>query len=663
MPDRRAGAIAVAVLGAGALTATIAAVVVSQSSPYRAADLAPLAGEIRAALASATAATLHDFENEVTAAAGVPQLKAALKNEVDAATMQDLLDTERWWEPYRARAAEVIGPRGPLATHNVPVPTLGATELHARLAPGRAATRFATVGDRPFAQAATLIDADELPSWSLVLARPIDRACLGEWAERAHASLVLSDGHRSVVGESSIPSELMVGHEAEPLLVNERAGAVATSLALSSGLWVWGVRPVPPGLARGRAPLVPLSLLAAGFAVAAVVVGVSRRRGSRRAPEAPPVEAPAVEAAPAAPARSSAPALAVAPSVSRVTPPPRRSSAVIPTIIAGGEAASFGRYTVISRLGEGGMCELFIAGLAGPEGFQRTFVLKRLKPELARIRAAVDQFIDEAKLGSTLVHTNIVPVYDFGHVGDGFFMAQEYVVGRNVGEIVERHVERLREPLDVPSVLYIVHEALQALAYAHDRTNNDGEPLNVVHRDVSPGNILVSSGGEVKLIDFGIAKSEERVSHTDIGNVKGNAAFMAPEQARGLVIDRRADLFSLGLVAYYALLGDPLYHGSTSGEVFYAAVSGPSPERLQALDRLPPFVAQILSRALAVDPAERYATAEEFDADVASHIGTGARAAMATLLNALFGPELRPASSSGGGATGMGASGVRRRTG
>jgi serine/threonine-protein kinase len=362
--------------------------------------------------------------------------------------------------------------------------------------------------------------------------------------------------------------------------------------------------------------------------------------------------------------RTGAPSLAVAPSGSRVTPPPRRSSAVIPTIIAGGEAASFGRYTVISRLGEGGMCELFIAGLAGPEGFQRTFVLKRLKPELARIRAAVDQFIDEAKLGSTLVHSNIVPVYDFGHVGDGFFMAQEYVVGRNVGQIVERHMERLREPLDVPSVLYIVHEALQALAYAHDRTTDDGAPLNVVHRDVSPGNILVSTGGEVKLIDFGIAKSEGRVSHTDIGNVKGNAAFMAPEQARGQVIDRRADLFSLGLVAYYALLGDPLYHGGTSAEVFYVAATGPSPELLQALDRLPPFVAQILSRALAVDPAERYATAEEFDADVVGHIGTGARAGMATLLNALFGPELRPASGSGGGgATGMGASNVRRRTG
>src|SRR5262249_54835357 len=160
------------------------------------------------------------------------------------------------------RAVEVIGPHGPLATHNVPGPTLGATELAARLAPGRAAARFATVGDRAFVEAASVIDAEDLPSWSLVLARPSGPSSLGEWAERAHASLVLSDGHRGLLGESSIPSESLVGHEAEALLVHERAGSMATPLALSAGLWVWGVKPVPPELARGRRPLVPLSLLA-----------------------------------------------------------------------------------------------------------------------------------------------------------------------------------------------------------------------------------------------------------------------------------------------------------------------------------------------------------------------------------------------------------------
>jgi serine/threonine-protein kinase len=186
--------------------------------------------------------------------------------------------------------------------------------------------------------------------------------------------------------------------------------------------------------------------------------------------------------------------------------------------------------------------------------------------------------------------------------------------------------------------------------------------MNLVHRDVSPGNILVSAAGEVKLIDFGIAKADGRVSHTDMGNVKGNAAFMAPEQARGLAIDRRADLFSLGLVAYYALTGEPLYKGGTSAEVFYAAASGPARERLDRLNRLPPLAMQVLGKALAADPNDRYATAEEFAADLADHIGPGARTGMATLLHALFGPELRP--SSGGGSTvGAGTSGMRRKTG
>jgi hypothetical protein len=654
------------VLGAGALGATVAALVVSQTSPYRAEDLAPLAGEARAAVAAASAASLNALEGEATTAAGLPQLRASLKNNVDTSTMEDLLETERWWEPYRARAAAVIGPNGPpLATRNAPGPGLGADELRARAAPGRAAGQVVSLGDRSYLEAAAVIEVEDLPRWILVLARPLDRSCLGEWSERAHASLLLSDGHRASLSDTSLRPDALVGHEGEALVVNAAAGWLATPLALAQGLWVWCVRPLPAEQARRR-PVVSLLVLAGALGAVALAVGVTRRRGPGPAADdlstgGPVAPSPSARSGPVARGTPPQPRDSGAIPVVRSTPLPRESSAASPTMIAGGEG--FGRYTVISRLGEGGMCELFTAGLAGPEGFQRIFVLKRLKPEIARNRAAVDQFIDEAKLGSTLVHSNIVPVYDFGHVGDGFFMAQEYVVGRDVGQIIERHIERLREPLDVASVLYILHEALQALAYAHERTNEEGEPLNVVHRDVSPGNILVSVGGEVKLIDFGIAKSEGRVSRTDIGNVKGNAAFMAPEQARGLTIDRRADLFSLGLVAYYALTGEGLYQGGTSAEMFYAAATGPSAQRLQRLHSLlPPQVVQILSRALAADPAERYGTAEEFAADIVDHITPGAKTRMATLINALFGPELRPASG-GGSATGLGTSGMRRRTG
>ena len=325
------------------------------------------------------------------------------------------------------------------------------------------------------------------------------------------------------------------------------------------------------------------------------------------------------------------------------------------TMIARADAQVFGRYTVLDRLGAGGMCDIYTAALTGPEGFQRTFVLKRLKPELALNRAAVDQFIDEAKLGSTLVHSNIVPVFDFGRVGDGFFIAQEYIVGRNVAQLCERHLERLGEPLDVTTVFFIAYEILQALGYAHDRTNDAGEPLQIVHRDISPGNIVVSRIGEVKLIDFGIVKSVSgsRVSQTDLGNVKGNAAFMAPEQARGLAVDRRADLFSLGLVMFRALSGEPFYPGATTAEVFYGSATGPTAEHFERVDCLPPVAAQILKKALMPDPGDRYATAEDFAADLVKHIPAGAKAGVATLLNALFGAELKSGGTGSGGTSSL----------
>jgi serine/threonine-protein kinase len=162
----------------------------------------------------------------------------------------------------------------------------------------------------------------------------------------------------------------------------------------------------------------------------------------------------------------------------------------------------------------------------------------------------------------------------------------------------------------------------------------------------------VSRLGEVKLIDFGIVKAAaaSRVSQTDLGNVKGNASFMAPEQARGLAVDRRADLFSLGLVMYRALAGESFYPGATTAEVFYGAATGPTAEHFDRLDKLPPVVARLLKKALMPDPADRYASAEEFAADIAPHLVPGAKASLATLINALFGAELK----SGGGAGGSG---------
>jgi hypothetical protein len=654
-----------AILGAGALGAAAAAVWASQKGGAGQEEGAPIATEMRTALESATAASLRSVQDEVAAAAAIPQLEAALHNRVDAATIQDLFENEAWWEPYRGRAVMLTAPHGMLVTRNAPAAGLAADDMAARAVSGRASGRFAVTGDRAWLEAAIAVEQADVPRWSLLLARPIDGALAADWAKAARGELVVSDGRRALLGEGAPAAATLIGRESEPVVVDNGAGFVATPVTLAPGVWLWGVRALPASVRESKATPAQFGVLAAALAFAAVVLILTGRR--QRQPTAMPAgplpgtpptfqpQAPlgsmvGVEPLP----RTPVPAGSV--SLSRSHP------GSMPTAIAaaGGEPQVFGRYTVIDRLGEGGMCELFIVGMAGPEGFQRTLVLKRLKPEIARVRAAVDQFIDEAKLGSTLIHNNIVPIYDFGHVADGYYIAEEYVVGRDVGQVVQRHVERVGQPLEMRLVFYIAHEALAGLGYAHDRINDAGEPLNIVHRDVSPGNILVSALGEVKLIDFGIAKAEGRVSHTDLGNVKGNASFMAPEQARGLNIDRRTDLFSLGLVMYYALTGEPLYKGSSTAEVFYAAASGPSAERLARLGKLPPVVAQVLGRALAPDPTDRYANAEEFAADLVDHITPGTRNSMATLLNALFGPELRPLSGGAGGA-GSGTSAVRRK--
>ena len=233
------------------------------------------------------------------------------------------------------------------------------------------------------------------------------------------------------------------------------------------------------------------------------------------------------------------------------------------------------------------MAQVFTAVTFGAEGFRRTFVVKRLRAEMARDEAVVAQFIDEANLASSLVHSNIIPVFDFGKVGEEYFLAQEYILGRDLGRLTARTIERSGKPLAPPVVLFAAAETLRALEYAHTKLGDNGRPLGIVHRDVSPSNVLISARGEVKLFDFGIVKAEGRVTKTQHGVVKGNVSFMSPEQARGIGVDARADLFSLGLVIYYCLTGDVLYRGNTTYDLLVKAATGPGPDELARIAALP----------------------------------------------------------------------------
>ena len=303
-------------------------------------------------------------------------------------------------------------------------------------------------------------------------------------------------------------------------------------------------------------------------------------------------------------------------------------------------AQPFGRYMLLDRLGEGGMAQVYTAVIFGAEGFRRRFVVKRVRPELLKDPTVVAQFIDEANMASSLVHSNIVPVLDFGKVGDEYFLATEYILGRDLDRVTARYRQSTGTGLPLPAALYALHETLKALEYAHTRTGQGGRPLCIVHRDVSPTNILVSARGEIKLFDFGIVKAEGRVTRTQHGVVKGNVVFMSPEQARSNPVDARADLFSLGLVFYTCLTGEALYQGTTSYEILLHAAGGPTPADLDRLRALPEPAATIIQQALQVDPGTRFQSAVEFLAAVAPHVGPGA-VAMAEVMNRHFADDLR----------------------
>jgi serine/threonine-protein kinase len=322
--------------------------------------------------------------------------------------------------------------------------------------------------------------------------------------------------------------------------------------------------------------------------------------------------------------------------------------AVAPRATEAPSGADFGRYRLVDRLGEGGMSELFIAEAAGVEGFTRNFVLKRLRHELARNKEAVAQFIDEARMQAGLVHSNIVPVFDFGVVGEEYFMTQEYIVGRDLGRLVTRHAEVGGGGLPEALAYYVAYETLQALAYAHERHDKTGLPMGIVHRDVSAGNVMISLLGEIKLSDFGIVKSNRRVTQTQVGMVKGNANFMSPEQARGQPVDHRSDLFSLGHVLHYAMTGQLLYSGANDLDVLYRAANGLTQEDLDHLARFPEPARGVLTKALAFDPAERFQSATEFADALAAHVG-GGKGAAAKLMRQLFGAELQREITTDGG--------------
>jgi len=273
------------------------------------------------------------------------------------------------------------------------------------------------------------------------------------------------------------------------------------------------------------------------------------------------------------------------------------------------QPAKLGRYEILKPLAQGGMAEVLLARATGIEGFERHVVIKRIRAEQARNTQFVKMFLDEARLAAALHHQNIVQVHDIGQEDGEYFFTMEYVHGEDVRTLL-RQASSKRALMPIAHAITIVAAAAAGLHHAHEQRGPGGKSLGIVHRDVSPANILVGFDGGVKVVDFGIAKAAMRSAETASGTIKGKVAYMSPEQCTGQPVDRRADVFALGIVLYELVTVRRLFKADSDFLMMTAIVAGdvPPPSRLRR--DLPPELEEIIRKALWVDPDARDQTAD-----------------------------------------------------
>ena len=270
-----------------------------------------------------------------------------------------------------------------------------------------------------------------------------------------------------------------------------------------------------------------------------------------------------------------------------------------------------GRYEVLARLASGGMAGVYVARAIGVAGFERLFAIKVLHPHLAHEEEFISMFLDEARLAARIRHPNVVPTLDISDTPDaGFYLVMEYIEGDHLGALLQK-AWKLGKRLPFPVTLRIVVDALEGLAAAHNLTDESGRNLHLVHRDISPHNVMVSSDGVARITDFGVAKAEVRLSTTREGQFKGKLAYMAPEHASNGDADQRSDLFSMAIILWESLAGRRLFRAENHAATLNKICLEPVP-LLSSVDvGLTPFDA-LLMKALARDPNDRFQSAEEF---------------------------------------------------
>jgi serine/threonine protein kinase len=323
-----------------------------------------------------------------------------------------------------------------------------------------------------------------------------------------------------------------------------------------------------------------------------------------------------------------------------VVPGPPDASSALPH-----EGTTSNRYAILGRLAGGGMAEIFLVRATSDAGVERFVVLKRVLAERSRDPMFARMFLDEARLAAQLQHPNIAQVYDIGKLAGSFFFTMEYVHGEDVRSLLKR-VTALRRQFPIHLACYIATGALAALHHAHERCSSDGQPLGIVHRDVSPSNVMVSYEGGVKLLDFGVAKAHQREAESRAGTIKGKIGYLSPEQCKGFPVDRRSDIYSLGIVLYELLTGKRLYRRDTDFATMMAIVQEPVPPPSSVRPEISADLDRVVLTALEKEPDGRFAKAQDMQEAIEAialreqHALSGT--AMGRFMRELFGDRPEP---------------------
>lgn len=282
----------------------------------------------------------------------------------------------------------------------------------------------------------------------------------------------------------------------------------------------------------------------------------------------------------------------------------------MPILVHPSERTAFGKYTLIARLATGGMGEIFLARLSGVAGFEKLVVIKRVLPHLAAQDRFIAMLLDEARIVARLSHPNICQVQELGEVDGEYYIAMEYLEGITVADLLRR-LSKQGQVLDPRIVIAMTVQTCEGLHAAHELVDRGGQASNLVHRDVSPSNVFITTAGMVKVLDFGIAKTPDRLARTRTGAVKGKWAYMSPEQILRQPLDRRSDIFSLGIVLFESLTGWRLFHHPSEYQICRAITESDAPSVRNFQPALPEPLAQVVARALSRDPTLRFATARD----------------------------------------------------